>query len=96
MALVPPMLGVYVALLIAGGAASGTATTLGPALASLAAGSQEQGDALALQGTFRSVALLGAPLTVGALVTTIALAPALVALSGALLVPGLVIGLWRR
>jgi hypothetical protein len=96
LALAPPVLGVTIALLLAGGAASGTATTLGPALASLAAGPEEQGDALALQGTFRSVALLGAPAMVGALVTTVALGPALVVLSGALLVPGLVIRLWRR
>ena len=79
------------AFLVVGGAASGTVTTLGPALASLAAGPDEQGDALALQGTFRATALLGAPAGVGVLVTTIALAPALVVLAGAILVPGLVI-----
>jgi hypothetical protein len=96
LALAPAVLAVYLGLLVLGGAASGTATTLGPALASLAAGPEEQGDALALQGTFRSVALLGAPASVGILVTTVALGPALVALAGALLVPGAVIRLWRR
>lgn len=95
-ALSPPILVGYVALLAVGGAASGIVTSLGPALASLAAGPEEQGDALALQGTFRAFALLGAPAAVGALVTSIALAPALVALSGVLVVPGAVIALWRR
>ncbi len=95
-ALAPEVLAVYIALLAIGGAASGIVTSLGPALASLAAGPEEQGDALALQGTFRAFALLGAPAAVGALVTTIALGPALVALSGALVVPGAVIALWRR
>lgn len=92
-AFIPEALFGYVALLVVGGAASGTVTTLGPALASLAAGPEEQGDALALQGTFRSIALFGAPAAVGALVAAVTLGPAFLALSGAIVVPGLVLRL---
>ena len=65
-AVAPPGLLLYAVLLIVGGAASGLVTTLGPALASLAAGPDEQGDALALTGTFRAGALFAAPPLVGA------------------------------
>ena len=90
-ALGPPVLAVYAALLIVGGAASGTATTLGPALASLAAGPHEQGDALALSGTFRAAALFVAPALVSAAVATLGIGSALAALSGVILLPGVVI-----
>ncbi len=90
-ALCPPVLAVYAALLIVGGAASGTATTLGPALASLAAGPHEQGDALALSGTFRAAALFVAPAVVSAAVATLGIGSALAALSGVILLPGVVI-----
>lgn len=84
----PPLLAAYALLLVAGGAASGTVTTLAPAMASLVAGPEEQGDALALTGTFRAAALFGAPAVVGGLTSAIALAPALTFLAVATLVPG--------
>jgi hypothetical protein len=94
-ALGPASIALSLTVLVIGGAASGTVTTLGPALASLAAGPHEQGDALALQGTFRASALLAAPAAVGVLVTTIALGPALVVLAGGMLIPGVVIRVVR-
>ena len=96
LALGSPTLAVSIGLLIVGGAASGTLVALGPGLASLAAGPEEQGDALALQGMFRATALLAAPAAVGALVTTIALPIALVALAGAMVAPGAVIAARSR
>ena len=90
-ALGPPVLVVYAALLVVGGAASGTSTTLGPALASLAAGPHEQGDAPALSGTFRAAALFVAPAAVSAAVATLTIGSALAALSGIILLPGVII-----
>jgi hypothetical protein len=91
LALVPPLLPLYVALLLIGGAASGTVTTLAPALAAAEAGPEEQGDALALSGTFRAGALLGAPAIVGAVVTVAPLAVGLFALGSALALVGVVV-----
>lgn len=82
----------YALLLIVGGVASGIITTLAPAMASLAATPEEQGDALALSGTFRAAALLAAPAAVGALLAVVTLPVAVVALGAALGLPGLVIG----
>jgi MFS family permease len=82
----------YAALLIVGGVASGTITTLAPAMASLAATPEEQGDALALTGTFRAAALLAAPAAVGALLSVFALPIAVVALGSAPGLPGIAIG----
>ncbi|MGK2851168.1 MAG: MFS transporter [Candidatus Limnocylindrales bacterium] len=92
----PPVVGAYALLLLAGGAASGTVTTLAPAMASLAAGPEEQGDALALSGTFRAGALFGAPALVGGLLSFIALAPALTILAAVALTPGVVLRRRRR
>ncbi|MEO6208206.1 MAG: MFS transporter [Candidatus Limnocylindrales bacterium] len=92
LAMAPPMLPVYAVLLVLGGAASGTVTTLAPAMASLAAGSHEQGDALALSGTFRAGALFGTPALVGGLLSIVTLAPALVIVAGGALLPGLAVG----
>ena len=64
--------------------------TLAPAMASLVAGPEEQGDALALTGTFRAGALFGAPALVGGLLSAIALAPALAILAAITLTPGAV------
>jgi len=82
----------YLALLVLGGAASGTITALAPALASLAANADEQGDVMSLTGTFRAAALLAAPATVGALLSVIALGPALVLVSAALGLSGVAVG----
>lgn len=87
-ALGPPLLAAYALLLLAGGAASGTVTTLAPAMASLVAGPEEQGDALALSGTFRAGALFGAPALVGALSSAIPLGPAVAVLVAFTLAPG--------
>ena len=94
-ALAPQVFGVYALILMAGGAAAGCVTGLAPALVAMAAGEQEQGDALALSGTFRSFALLGAPAIVGAGLAIVALPVALVGLAGAAAAPGIVLGLRR-
>jgi hypothetical protein len=90
-AVAPPLVVAYGALLIFGGASAGGVTGLAPALVTMAAGEQEQGDALALAGTFRSFALLGAPAVVGASLAVISLPIALVALAAAAAAPGLVL-----
>ena len=95
-AVAPPVLAIYAALLIVGGMAAGAVTSLAPALVSLVAGEQEQGDALALSGTFRSVALLGAPASVGALLAVAPLPAALVAVAGVSALPGLLVGRGNR
>ena len=51
-------------------------------MASLAATADEQGDVLALSGTFRAAALLAAPAAVGALLSVVALPAAVVLLGG--------------
>jgi len=81
-------------LLVTGGMAGGTVTTLAPALASLAASTDEQGDVLALTGTFRAAALLAAPAAVGAALAVTALSEALALLGVGLAVPG--VALSRR
>lgn len=91
LAVAPASLPVYVALLLLGGAASGTVTTLGPALAAAEAGPDEQGDALALAGLFRAGALFSAPAAVGALVTVVPLAAGLFSLGASLAAVGLVV-----
>jgi hypothetical protein len=63
---------------------AGALQTLGPALAAAAVTPDEQGDAIALYGTVRAVALFTAPLGLALLVTALPLAPALL-LTGALL-----------
>lgn len=95
-ALVPPMLLTTGLLLVLGGAASGAVTTLSPALASLASSPDEQGDAMALSGTFRAGALFGAPAAVGALVGTAAVGPAVALVAGLALLPGLAVGARAR
>jgi MFS family permease len=92
LAVAPASLPIYVGLLLIGGAASGTVTTLAPALAAAAAGPEEQGDALALSGLFRAGALLGAPAAVGALVTVVPLTAGLFALGAVLGLVGLAVG----
>ena len=91
-ALAPPMLIGYAGLLIVGGAAAGCVTTLAPALVALASGEHEQADGLALSGTFRSVALLGAPATVSGLLQVVSLPVALVWLAATAAAPGVVLG----
>ncbi|HYN69831.1 MAG TPA: MFS transporter [Candidatus Eisenbacteria bacterium] len=91
-ALAPASLAVYAVLLLAGGAAGGAVTTLAPALVSLAAGEQEQGDALALSGTFRAAALLGAPASVGLLLSALSLPGAMIVLAASLGGSGLIVG----
>jgi hypothetical protein len=96
LALVPPSVLAYATLLVIGGAASGAVTTLSPALASLASGPEEQGDAMALSGTFRAGALFGAPAVVGAVVATLTVGPAVAVVAGAALVPGLAVAARTR
>ena len=92
LALVPAGAVGYAALLLVGGAASGSVTTLAPAMASLVAGKHEQGDALALAGTFRAGALLTAPAAVGALLAIVPLATAITVVAAAVTAPGLLLG----
>jgi MFS family permease len=85
----------FALLVITGCASSGTITTLAPAMASLAARPEEQGDVMALTGMFRAGALLAAPAVV-ALTLTLAGIPAAVAIvAGGLGLPGLVVGRGR-
>lgn len=90
-ALAPPVAPVYAVLLMLGGGAAGCVTGLAPALVALAAGEQEQGDALALSGTFRSLALLTAPAAVSVSLAAVALPGALVGLAFAAAAPGVLL-----
>jgi len=96
LAVLPDALAGFAALLIIGGVASGAITTLAPAMASLAATPEEQGDVLALSGTFRAAALLAAPAAVGALLAVVALPAGMVLLGAGLGLPGLVLGRSRQ
>lgn len=91
-ALAPSEILAYLVVLLAGGAASGAVTALAPAMASLASGPDEQGDAMALTGTFRAAALLGSPLAVGALLSVVALTPAVVLAGAVLGLPVMAVG----
>ena len=91
-AVAPPILAAYAALLIVGGTAAGAVTSLAPALVTMVSGDQEHGDALALSGTFRSIALLGVPASVGAVLGLVALPVAMVAVAALAAAPGFVLG----
>jgi MFS transporter len=91
-ALVPAGPVAYAGLLLVGGASNGAVTTLAPAMASVVAGPHEQGDALALAGTFRAGALLTAPATVGALLAVLPLATAITVVAAGVTAPGLLLG----
>jgi MFS family permease len=91
-AFAPPALVVYFALLIVGGAAGGLITTLSPALATLVAGPEEQGDALSLTGAFRAAALFVSPAAVGVLVGALFVGPAMAAVSALTGLSGVVVG----
>jgi hypothetical protein len=54
---------------------------------------QEHGDALAMSGTFRSFALLGAPAAVGALLAFVTLPVALASVAIAAAAPGVAMSL---
>ena len=95
-AVVPSSVATYAALLIVGGAASGAITTLGPAMASLAAGPHEQGDALSLSGTFRAAALFASPASAGAVLSFAPLWAAITLIALAVGLPGLVVGRSRE
>ena len=64
------------ALLMISGAGAGPITALAAAVARQSASPEEEGDAIALTGTFRAVALLAVPTLVAATLSVIALAPA--------------------
>jgi hypothetical protein len=92
LAVAPGLIWIYLALLLAGGAASGAVTALAPALASLAAGPDEQGDVMSVTGVFRAAALLATPAAVGVLLSAVALGPAVVIVSGVVGLSGLAVG----
>jgi MFS family permease len=91
-AFAPQELVVYFALLIVGGAAGGLITTLSPALATLVAGPDEQGDALSLTGAFRAAALFASPAAVGVLVGTLLAGPAMAVVSALTGLSGVAVG----
>ena len=91
-ALLPPVLPIAIALLLIGGAAAGSVTTLSPAMATLVASADEQGDALSLTGTFRAAALFASPAAVGVLVTPFAVGPAMAIVTLAVGAAGAVVG----
>jgi MFS family permease len=90
-ALAPPALPIYAVLVMAAGSAGGAVTVLAPALVTHTASEQEHGDAIALTGTSRAVALLGAPAAVGALLSIVALPVALVGVAAVNVAPGLIL-----
>jgi predicted MFS family arabinose efflux permease len=91
-ALLPTSLLVAVPLLVIGGAAAGTITALGPAMAALVASADEQGDALSLTGVFRAAALFAAPAAVGILIGPLVVGSAMAAVSVVVGLPGAVLG----
>ncbi len=91
-AVAPPVLVAYAALLIVGGTAAGAVTSLAPALVTMVSGDQEHGDALALSGTFRSIAMLGVPASVGAVLVVTSVPVAMVAVAALAAAPGLMLG----
>jgi MFS family permease len=95
-AVVPAVLPAYALLVIAAGAAGGSVTVLGPALVTRTASQHEHGDAIALTGTSRAVALLGAPAAVGALLSVVTLPAALVGVAAVNAAPILAFGRARR
>jgi hypothetical protein len=94
-AIVPALLPTYAALVMIAGAAGGAVTVLAPALVTSASSKHEHGDAIALTGTSRAVALLGAPAAVGALLSVVALPVALVGVALVNAAPILVVGFSR-
>jgi hypothetical protein len=62
----------------------------------MVSGDQEHGDALALSGTFRSIAMLGVPASVGAVLGVVTLPVAMVAVAALSATPGVVLGRGRR
>jgi len=91
-ALVPPLLPLYAVLVMAAGLSGGAVTVLAPALVTQTASEHEHGDAIALTGTSRAVALLGAPAAIGALLSIVALPVALVTVAAANLMPIFALG----
>ena len=91
-AVAPAVLGVYAALVVVAGLAGGAVTVLAPALVTQTATRHEHGDAIALTGTSRAVALLGAPAAVGALLSVVALPVALMSVAVVNVAPALILG----
>ncbi len=91
-AVAPPIIAAYAVLLIVGGTAAGAVTSLAPALVTMVARDQEHGDALALSGTFRSIAMLGVPASIGAVLGILTVPVAMVAVAALSAAPGFVLG----
>jgi MFS family permease len=91
-ALAPAVLTVYAALVMAAGLAGGAVTVLAPALVTQTASQHEHGDAIALTGTSRAVALLGAPAAAGAMLSIVALPVALLTVAAVNVAPILALG----
>jgi hypothetical protein len=95
-AIAPSVLPVYMLLVIAAGSAGGAVTVLAPALVTQTATAHEHGDAIALTGLSRAVALLGAPAAIGAMLSVFALPVALVSVAAVNVLPALAVGRARR
>jgi MFS family permease len=91
-ALVPPALPLYAAFVIAAGLCGGAVTVLAPVLVTQTASEHEHGDAIALTGTSRAVALLGAPAAIGVLLSVVSLPVALLGVAVVNVAPVLAVG----
>jgi MFS family permease len=80
-------------LLVAGGAGAGALQILGSALAAEAVDGEERGNAMAVTGTARAVAMFTSPMSVAGLLQVMAVSPALAVVGGVLTLPVL---LFRR
>ena len=81
--------------LIVGGIGSGVLVSLGPALASQSVPAHEQGEAIAVSGTFRAAALLVTPAAVSAALTVVALPAGMLVAAAAIGGPSMAAALRR-
>ena len=91
-AMAPPEPLLFGLLLAVGGATAAVAGSLAPALGTMHVSDEERGNALALTGMFRALALMGAPAAAGALLWVLPLGPAVAAVGALMAAPGLVSG----
>lgn len=83
-------------LIVLSGAGSGPMTTLGAAVARQLAHPADEGEAIALVGTFRAFALLLTPAGVAATLGVVGLGAALSGAAVLIAVPSVAVSLWRR
>jgi hypothetical protein len=83
-------------LLVLSGAGSGPMTTLGAAVARQLAHPADEGEAIAIVGTFRAFALLLTPAGVAAMLGVVGLASAVSGAAILIAIPSVAFSLWRR